>query len=204
MSWSNGVQWLKRRSPRQRILFLVFLFLISAELLRHTHITSALPIGNTSALPQEYMKTVELTIYDTQGAIKNALSADYWAYSPQTEHSILNKPKLIIYKPDHTVWEIVAKHARVNQPNIGAIESIALSKDVVLQSSQPTAMTQVAHVTVETQSLDYQPEKQYAETAQFVKMTKPALTITGIGLRAFLENNWVELLHDVKTYYTSH
>ena len=204
MSWSSGVQWLKRRSPRQRILFLSFLFLISAELLRHTHITSALPISSTSALPQEYMKAVELTIYDTQGAIKNALSADYWAYSPQTEHSILNKPKLIIYKPDHTVWEIVAKHARVNQPNIGAIESIALSKDVVLQSSQHTATTQIAQVTVETQSLDYQPEKQYAETAQFVKMTKPALTITGIGLRAFLENNWVELLHDVKTYYTSH
>jgi LPS export ABC transporter protein LptC len=187
------------------VVFLVFLLLISAELLRHTHMTPSVQAGNTIALPQEYMKTVELTIFDTHGAIKNALSADYWAYSPQTEHSILNKPKLLIYKPDHTVWEIVAKHAKVNQPNIGAIESIVLSKDVVLQSSQPTTtMARAAQVTVETQSLDYQPEKQYAETAQFVKMTKPALTITGIGLRAFLETNWVELLHDVKTYYTSH
>jgi LPS export ABC transporter protein LptC len=206
MSWFSGKQWLKRRSPRQRVAVLLFLLLISAELLRHTHTTTALPIGNTTTLPQEYMKAVKLTIFDTQGAIKNALSAEYWAYSPQTEHSVLNKPKLVIYKPDHSIWEIVAKHAKVNQPNIGAIESIVLSQDVVLQSSQATTAhaAHTAQVTVETQSLDYQPEKQYAETAQFVKMTKPALTITGIGLRAFLETNWVELLHDVKTYYTSH
>lgn len=204
ISWHNVTQWIKQRSAIQRTEGLLFLLLISTALLHHTQVRPSSYPSKAITLPQEYMKTVELSIFDAQGSIKNALTADYWAYSPQTEHSVLNKPKLVIYKPDHSVWEIVAKHAKISQPNIGAIESIALSKDVVLQSTQASTTVHTASVTVETQSLDYQPEKQYAETAQFVKMTKPALTITGIGLRAFLENNWVELLHDVKTYYTSH
>lgn len=204
MSWHNVTQWLTQRSTNQRMILLLCLLLSSLALLRHSHITDAMPLSRATALPQEYMKTVELTIFDAQGDIKNALSADYWAYSPDTEHSILHKPKLVVYKPNDTVWEIVAQRAKVTQPNIGAIQSIALSQNVVLQSTQPKTTNQEGKVTVETQSLDYQPEKQYAETAQFVKMTKPALTITGIGLRAFLDNNWVELLHDVKTYYTSH
>jgi LPS export ABC transporter protein LptC len=201
MSWPKVLQFLHRLSPWHRTGLLVLLFFFSFGLLRYTQRAPATHAAHTTALPQEYMKMVALTTYDANGAIKNALFADYWAYSPQTEHSILNRPKLIVYKPDQTMWEIVAKQAKVSQPSIGAIASIALSKDVVLLQSTQSA---TPLVTVETQSLDYQPEKQYAETAQFVKMTKPALMITGIGLRAFLEKNWVELLHDVKTYYTGH
>jgi len=202
MSWVKTIHWVKRRTPRQRLAVLFLLLVFSMILLRYTQLIPTVRPMNASVLPQEYMKMVELTTYDTTGSLKNALYADYWAYSPQTEHSVLNRPKLVVYKPE-SVWEIVANQAKVSQPNIGAIENIALTKNVVLQSTPLTADNDDI-VTVETEALDYQPEKQYAETTQFVKMTKPALTITGTGLRAFLENNWVELLHDVKTYYTSH
>lgn len=152
---------------------------------------------NTPHLPQEYMKTVTVKMYQKNGDIKNALSAHYWAYSPEFSRSILKGPRLTIFKPENA-WQIAAQYAQVNQPDIATIQAIELRQDVVL-NRPATAKTQP--VRVETQSLNYKPEKQYAETQQFVKMTKPALTITGVGLRAFLENNWVELLHDVKTYY---
>jgi len=158
----------------------------------------ALPPKAQAFLPQEYMKSVSVKMFQANGQIKNALSAAYWAYTPDTASSTLQGPRLTIYKSEQA-WQIAANHARVQQPDIATIQAIELSQDVVL-NRPATSKTQA--VRVETQSLNYKPEKQYAETQQFVKMTKPALTITGVGLRAFLETNWVELLHDVKTYYS--
>ncbi len=150
--------------------------------------------------PQEYMTHFFVTIFSTEGLLKNELSANYWAYQPETAGSTVTAPHLVIYKPNGTRWTIDADRGFVKQANIGALDQIDLHSHVVI--NRPAVDTLVP-MTLETNDLYYQPNKEYAETDQFVVMTKPGLKISGIGMRAFLDKGFVELLSDVKTCYTS-
>ncbi len=156
-------------------------------------------VAYTEKKPQEYMKQVLVSIFTEQGFLKSKLSANYWGYLPEIALSNLQKPKLMIYKPDGSAWSICANTGKVEQPTLGSIEQIILEDEVVLE--RPATAT-VFPIKLETRELRYQPKKQFAESHQLVTMTKPGLTITGIGLRAYLEQNSVELLQDVKTHYT--
>lgn len=149
--------------------------------------------------PQEYMKNVFVTIYTEQGLLKDELSAHYWAYLPEQKISTLVAPHLTVYRPDGTLWIIDAKKGKIKQPTLGTIEQIALQEEVTLERP---ATNKVLPIKLETEELRYQPKKQYAESDVFITMTKPDLKITGTGLRAFLDQSSVELLRDVKTYYT--
>jgi lipopolysaccharide export system protein LptC len=160
------------------------------------------PLNNTQTKknPQEYMTRFFVTVFTTEGLLKNELSADYWAYQPETEGSTLTTPHLVIYKPNGILWAIDAERGFIKQANIGTLDQIDLQNNVVIK--RPATGTFVP-MTLETNALSYQPSKEYAETDQLVVMKKPGLKISGIGMRAFLDKGSVELLHDVKTYYTS-
>lgn len=149
--------------------------------------------------PQEYMTNVSMWSYTETGALKNELRAKYWAYLPETKSSELLLPHLTIYKPDKTIWHIDAKQGKVAQPTIGSIEQVELSNEVVIE--RPETDNHVIPLKLETSLLRYQPKTQYAETEQWITMTKPGLKIQGLGMRAFLDKNFVELLKDVKTTY---
>ena len=149
--------------------------------------------------PQEYMTSAFVTIFTEDGMLKNELSAKYWAYLPAKKKSTFSTPHLTIYKPDGSLWHIDAQKGEALQPSIGTIEKIILQNEVVLNRPRSVSADPIQ---VNTEEVDYYPKRQYAENDKFVKMNKPGLTITGIGLRAFLENGAVELLNNVKTSYT--
>ncbi len=174
------------------VFSLVLLFLLKPS-------QEALEKKNSLRRPQEYMTNVFITTFTETGALKNKLSALYWAYLPEKEISTLTKPHLTVFKPDGSFWFIHAATGQIKQPNIGVIDQITLQQQVVLERPQTTASTAVK---LETEELHYQPKKHYAESEKFVTLTKPGLKITGTGLRAFLDQSSVELLRDVKTYYT--
>lgn len=154
----------------------------------------------TYAHPQEYMKGVSVFSYTDEGLLKHHLSADYWAYIPEQQESELTTPHLTVYKPDNTIWTIDAKKGNVTQPSIGQIEQVELSDSVILKRP-PSA--NLMPITLETEVLRYQPKKQYAETDQAITLIKPDLTITGVGMRAYLNKNTVELLNNVKSQFIS-
>lgn len=160
--------------------------------------TEPTPMPNIQ--PQEYMANAEVQFFSETGTLENRLSANRWAYFPDTQQSQLITPHLTVYKPDGTIWTVDAKRGHLQQPTLGTIEKISLYEQVVVV--RPATATAIP-IKLETDSLDYHPEKQYAEGAQSVTLTKPGLTIIGIGFRAFLDKSHVELLHDVKTHYTS-
>lgn len=149
--------------------------------------------------PQEYMRHAFVTIFSESGSLKNELSAKYWAYLPDAELSILTLPHLSIYKPDGSIWLIDAKKGRVKQPTIGNIEQLELQDEVVIE--RPETKTTIP-LKLETTELNYYPKKEFAESEQWVVMNKPGLKMTGVGLRAYLNQGSMELLRDVKTYYT--
>lgn len=150
--------------------------------------------------PQEYMIEAAVWSFTPEGTLKHFLSADYWAYLPNTQSSTLITPHLTVYKPDKSLWKMNAKKAIIQQPTLGSIERVDLSKNVVLQR---TATPILSPIKVETEAICYHPKKEYAETDAFITLTKPDLKVTGVGMRAFLNDSAVELLHNVKTSYIS-
>lgn len=148
--------------------------------------------------PEEYMSEVKVWNFSETGELKHYLSAHDWAYRPETASSKLTTPHLIVYKPDQSVWEINAKGGHIKQPDIGRVEQVELIGNVVLER---LATNKEMPIKVETEVVRYQPKSQYAETDQFLTLTRPDLTITGTGMRAFLDKSFVELLSNVKTSY---
>lgn len=148
--------------------------------------------------PEEYMSEVMVWTFTETGDLKHNLSAAYWAYRPETSSSTLTTPHLTVYRPDNTIWNINAKRGKVTQPNIGRIEQVELLEQVVLE--RPETKTDMP-IKIETEVIRYQPKQQFADTDQFITLSKPDLKITGTGMRAFLDKSFVELLHNVKTYY---
>ncbi len=148
--------------------------------------------------PQEYMANAYLTSFEENGNLKEEITANRWAYLSEAKISTLSIPHLIIYKPDGTIWFIDAKKGTLKQPSLGTIEQIELQENVVIERPGTTT---IVPLKLKTEKMSYQPKKQYAESAEPVVMTKPGLKITGTGLRAFLERDKVELLHNVKTFY---
>lgn len=63
-----------------------------------------------------------VTVFTTEGHLKNKLSANYWAYQPETEGSTLTTPHLVIYKPDGSLWTIDAERGFIQQANIGTLD----------------------------------------------------------------------------------
>lgn len=151
-------------------------------------------------MPQEYMVNAFITIFATNGFVKEKLSTNHWAYLPATERSLLTLPHLTVYKPDGITWCINAKEGWTKQPTLGTIEQIELQNEVVIER---LATANVLPIKLESNQIKYSPKKQFAENDQLVKITKPGLTITGVGLRAFLDRNFVELLQNVKAHYIS-
>lgn len=150
--------------------------------------------------PEEYMSNVSLKTYTIDGLLKNELHAEYWAYLPEKNCSELTTPHLTVYKPDKTVWHIDAKQGRVSQPSLAKVQEVELSDHVVIR--RPATAKSVP-IKLETAQIRYQPDKEYAESDEFVSLSKPNLTVTSQGMKAFLDRGFVELLHDVKTYYVA-
>lgn len=148
--------------------------------------------------PEEYMHQVHLTLFTEEGSLKSTLSAQNWTYLSKLSVSTLTLPKLTVYKPDDTIWLISATSGVTTHETLGSIEEISLKDNVVLECP---ATKKAFPLKLETHELQYHPKQQYAHSEQWIQVTKPGITITGRGLRAFIAQNSLELLHDVKTHY---
>lgn len=179
-------------------LFFIFIAVISVVWLIPSDKNRS--VFQTVKHPQEYMNNVSMWSYHFDGTLKHALHAQYWAYLPESKSSTLMSPHLTVYKPDQTIWHIDAKHGKILQPTMGSIDQVELYENVVVERP---ATRHAVPIKLETSELRYQPKTQYAETDKFITMSKPDLKITGIGMRAFLDRSFVELLQDVKTSYVA-
>ena len=166
-----------------------------------THLVPLAPPQTISLKkPQEYMNQVLVSLFTENGSLKETLKASEWAYLPEKSISALKNPELQRFNPNGTHWIVTAKKGHTKQPSLGIIEQIYLEKTVVLRRS---AAKNITPILIETESLNYHPKTQYAESDVLVKMKKPGIEVSGLGLKAFLDKDIINLLSDVKTAYGS-
>jgi len=148
--------------------------------------------------PQEYMSEATLFKYTPSGLLKEQMAAESWTYYPIQQQSFLIKPHFIVYRRDNTVWEIDAERGSISQPTLASIDAIELMDEVKIERLKTSA---VLPVVVKTDFIRYCPKLETLETDSDVTLNKPGLTVSGRGLRAFLDKGRMELLHDVKTSF---
>ncbi|MDB6096317.1 MAG: hypothetical protein JWM09_595 [Francisellaceae bacterium] len=151
--------------------------------------------------PDEYLLKVGIEKFNPQGKLIQKLNAKTWVYSHKKNKSHFEEPRLTIYKPDETVWNINALRGEaINKSLNDSPDIIDLYNDVIV-ARLGNNFNQA--LKLETEYLQYYPGIQQAKTDKYVKMTKPGVQITGTGLNALLDKGFVELLENVKTYYSA-
>ncbi len=150
--------------------------------------------------PQEYMTQLTVSNFTAKGNAKEILTAEYWEFLPEQGCSDLVKPHVTVYKPNGDVWHLFANKAIAWHPTINdKVTKIDMKEGVIIERP---ALNNVTPIKVETLAMEYTPENDMITSKEYVSMQQPGLTISGFGMRGYLDRNWIELHDRITTIYT--
>jgi lipopolysaccharide export system protein LptC len=123
-----------------------------------------------------YSKGLRRTVMDENGQPKELLLADQLVHYENDNHSELARPVMTLFSKQGPPWVIHAESALV--PGEG--DEIYLQGAVlIVRDADEKGRT----IRIETHNARVQPDKQYAETDEFVRVLSPPDTLTGTGAR---------------------
>lgn len=180
---------------RNASIFLLVVGIIMA--ISYYQSKSKLKSSFVSKSAQEYMTGFSVTHFTESGDLKDTLTASSWAYLPDKQYSKLEAPILSIMKSDG-LWHVSANQAYAWHKTLDQKpDKIDLWDNVVIERPE---QAQLEPVLISTEKLIYFPEKEDIETDLPISMVKPDLTLTGVGMQGNLNNNFLQLKSEVKTY----
>jgi LPS export ABC transporter protein LptC len=121
----------------------------------------------------------------------------YLLHFPKNNTSIITTPHIVIYSPKEPLkkpWHITANEGRTTE----GTNHITLEKNVLIH--QPTG-PQNSELSIKTEQLFIESKSNIAESPKLVTFTEPGITVTSLGMRAFLKEKRVLLLAQAKGVY---
>ncbi len=179
----------------QRLLILALLIgaaVVSAWLLNWLSADAGGAVRTDAQGPDYYMEDFSTVTMDRDGKPKNKLSADYMAHYPHNNNTELLKPRMEIYRENELPLYIDAEKGRV----VGDDDTISLY-GVVKMREYDEAGEPVLEVS--TSNVEVRLEEEYAETDSPAMIVTGTAVITGVGMRAYLPENRVEVIKHEKT-----
>ncbi len=180
-------------SPHWRTLVTVLLFfgaLASGwSIWKHTHQTTDEVLR---ARPDYVLRNYEITSLNTQGSEAFTLRGPVLQRDPNDRTLALQAPHFSVPDSLGRYWEVQA--ARGTVPAEGG--KIQLDGGVQATSPPDTPPTQI-----HTERLTLLLNDHGASTASQVTITRPGLTMQGVGMRANFDRQQVSLLSQVRTRY---
>lgn len=143
---------------------------------------------NTSDTPDGYIKNAVITEINSLGQAKYTLKTKEAIHYPEQDLYIMLEPDLVTYNESGVDWTINANHGQTRDNH----DEIELWDNVI--ATQPGE----EELTITTSYIQYWPNNAYAETDQLVTLAQPGTYLEGIGLRAYLDTQRVELLSNIK------
>lgn len=153
-----------------------------------------------SNFPQAYMTDIELREYDTGGQLRNIMTtqaAEYFQVDPAAQsaqdYTLIDQPRMIFNSTTGGApWSLTAEQGRIGQDGIAT-----LTTDVrVYQESAKQGLIEIL-----TSELLIKTAEQYAETDKAVNMRAQQGHLDTIGMKAFLSEDRIELLSQVRGTY---
>ena len=159
------------------------------------------PIAESSRFPQAYMTDIALREYNPTGTLSNTLatrSAEYFQINPQQmgpqDYTLLEQPRMIFSSESGvSPWYLTAEQGRINQNG----EQVTLLDNVQAQQQSTTQ----GLIELLTSELHLHTVRQYAETDKAVKMRAQQGQLDTLGMKAFLSEDRIELLSQVRGIY---
>lgn len=146
-----------------------------------------------------YSKNLRRTVLDEAGKPKELLLAETMTHFEEDDRVELEKPVMTLYSKQGLPWVIHSE--RATMPSGG--EEIFLNGAVTIEraSSEGGEPLRIA-----TREARVEPKRNYAETAEFVRVTNATDELTGIGAKVFFGDDFsfsilahVRRKHEVET-----
>ncbi|SRR5690606_33161116 len=159
------------------------------------------PTPSSSEFPHAFMEHIETLEFDTQGQLRyrlNTPSGRYFQQNPDAagkeDYSLVDQPQMVFYPANSTApWQIRAELGYLRADG----QHLRLDRGVEAEQQSPKQ----GLIQIETESLSIHPGKQYAETDKAVKMRAQLGQLETLGMRAYLSEDRIELLSNVRGTY---
>ena len=139
--------------------------------------------------PDFYLNQFKATEYRTSGQVRYYFVADQAQHFPDGDYTLVERPDVTLYDERGLPWLTRAMKGRVTTN----YETVKLWDQVVMQRDTPADPLELT-----TRAMTLFPQRDFAETEQAVLITSLNSRITGTGMKAYLDQERVELLDDVK------
>ena len=179
----------------QRLLILALLIgaaVFSAWLLNWLSADAGGAVRADARGPDYYMEDFTTLTMDRDGKPRNKLSAEYMAHYPHDGSTELVKPRMEIYRENEAPLYIDAEKGRVE----GDDDIILLYGIVKMREYDETGDPVLE---VSTTNVKVLLEEEYAETDNHATIVTNTAVITGMGMRAYLPENRMEVINHEKT-----
>ncbi len=146
--------------------------------------------------PDSYMEGITRTTMDEQGRLATRLEAERMYHYPHDDSTELIRPRMQIFggKKGALPWRVSADHALVGPQS----DLIALRGNVRVWRDDDQGARAVEVLTTELQVIV---SDRYAQTDEPATIITPTSVSQGVGMRAQLGSDRLELLRDVHTRY---
>lgn len=138
-----------------------------------------------------FLSGIESVQYDQQGQPSHKIIADALTHYSLSEHSVMENPDMTFYRSAASPIRLTAKTAEANADQT----EIWFRHDVFIDEQTQGGMTMA------TERLRLEPDNDFAETDLAVTLKAPSGTTHAIGMKAYLAEDRVELLKDVRSTY---
>ncbi len=134
---------------------------------------------------------------DTDGKPQNRLTAKKMRHYEKDDHTELEHPVATLYQTDTPPWIIKAKQGFVTSKG----EKITLRKKVSIHREGSKT---VKPLLITTESLIYEPDKNYTETADPIRLKVGNDVINSVGMTGYIQKPMqIELLSNVRGEYAA-
>lgn len=177
-------------------LIVALIAVLSIWLLPEQREQTLLPVNRSNLAADSFMENFTIHVLNAQGRPQYELRAVHMAHYPHDGHSDLQQPLFTAYQEEKgEQWMVSAERGVMENSN----EKITLHGRVVIDKIRQNEQSDPLQI--QTQELLILPPESYAETAEYALITQGDATMESNGLRAFFEENRIQLLSQVRGVY---
>lgn len=143
-------------------------------------------------VPDLYMVNFTTTTMNQQGRPDRRLSAERMAHFPATGIQEFVRPHLSLYQESGEPWQVSSERGVLSADG----DELMLLGEVDIWRNNPDG---TLGIRIETSDVRVLPDTEYAETDDSALITTASGRTSGVGMRAFLKQERVELLSEVHT-----
>ena len=152
--------------------------------------------ADTNETPDFFMENFTSVVMDLDGKPLRELQAKRMDHYPDTKTRHLTSPYLILNYPDRPSWHVRSERGWIYESGL-----VVLLGPV---HAWRNTITGERAIDIHTRDMRILPDKEFGETDEHVTITTQSQQSTGMGMRAYLAEDRLELMARVATEVTGH